>query len=66
VNAIDFINKTKVEVQQQDEPQKPVLTEEEQRSQKERRVLKSVIIAISVACVGMLAYIVYSVYQLLI
>lgn len=66
VNAIDFINKTKVEVQQQDEPQKLVLTEEEQRSQKERRVLKSVIIAISVACVGMLAYIVYSVYQLLI
>lgn len=66
VNAIDFINKTKVEVQQQDEPQKPILTEEEQRSQKERRVLKSVIIAISVACVGMLAYIVYSVYQLLI
>jgi len=65
VSAIDFINKTKIDTPQQEETLKPQLTAEEQRSQKERRTLQGVIIAISVACVAMLVYVAYTVYQLL-
>lgn len=65
VSAIDFINKTKLETLQQEEPVKPQLTEEEQRSQNERHALQGVIIAIAAACTLMLVYVVYIVYQLL-
>ena len=43
VNAIDFINQTKLENQPVEEIQKPQLSETDQRSQRERRVLKIVI-----------------------
>ena len=43
VNAIEFINKTKLENQQEEVVEKPQLTEEEERSVKERRVLKTTI-----------------------
>lgn len=65
VSAIDFINQTKLEDQPVEEVQKPVLSEADQRSQKERRVLKMVIWGIVAVAVLLFCYIVYSVWQLL-
>ena len=65
MSAIDFINKTKIDTPQAEEPVKPQLTAEEQRSQKERRLLQAVIAVIAVSCAAMLVYVVYTVYQLL-
>ena len=65
VNAIDFINQTKLENEPQEETVKPQLSEEDQRSQKARRVLKSVITAIAVVCVALFGYVVYTLYLLL-
>ena len=66
VSAIDFINQTKLENQPVEEVQKPVLSEADQRSQKERRVLKIVIWGIVAVAVLLFCYIVYSVWQLLV
>ena len=66
VNAIDFINQTKLENQPTEEVQKPQLTEADLRSQKERRVLKWVIRAMMAVIAALFCFIVYSVYQLLI
>ncbi len=66
VNAIDFINQTKLENVPVEEVQKPQLSEADQRSQKERRVLKSVIGGVVVATVALFCFIVYRVYQLLV
>jgi len=66
VNAIDFINQTKLENQPTEEVQKPQLSEEDQRSQKERRVLKSVIWGIVIVTTVLFCYIVYQVWQLLV
>ena len=65
VNAIDFINQTKLENEPQEETVKPQLSEEDQRSQKARRVLKLVITAISVVCLALFGYVVYTLYLLL-
>ena len=65
MNAIDFINQTKLENEPQEETVKPQLSEEDQRSQKARRVLKSVIAAISVVCLALFGYVVYTLYLLL-
>ena len=64
VSAIDFINQTKLENQPVEEVQKPVLSEADQRSQKERRVLKIVIWGIVSVAVLLFCYIVYSVYRI--
>lgn len=66
VNAIDFINQTKLENLPTEEVEKPQLSEADQRSQKERRVLKGVIWAIVAVAVCLFCYAVYSVYLLLI
>ena len=66
VSAIDFINQTKLENQPVEEVQKPVLSEADQRSQKERRVLKIVIWGLVSVAVLLFCYIVYSVWQLLV
>ena len=66
VSAIDFINQTKLENQPVEEVRKPVLSEADQRSQKERRVLKIVIWGIVAVAVLLFCYIVYSVWQLLV
>ena len=66
VNAIEFINKTKVEAQPDQQQAKPQLTEEEVRSKKTRRALKGSITALVVASAAILAYVVYVVYTLLI
>ena len=66
VNAIDFINQTKLENQPVEEVQKPQLSEADQRSQKERRVLKGVIWIVVVVTVALFCYIIWDVYQLLV
>ena len=65
VNAIEFINKTKLENVQEDVVEKPQLTDEQVRSVKTRRVLKAVILLSSVVSAAILAYVVYSLYMLL-
>ncbi len=65
VSAIDFINQTKLENQPTEEVQKPVLSEADQRMQKQRRVLKTVIWAIVVVVTLLFCLIAYNLYQLL-
>ncbi len=65
VSAIDFINQTKLENQPTEEVVKPQLSAEDQRSQKERRVLKGIIGLMASAVVLLLCYVLYIVYQLL-
>ena len=65
VSAIDFINQTKLENQPVEEVQKPQLSEADQRSQKERRVLKVVIWGITIAAAVLFCYIVWSIWQLI-
>ncbi|MBR6195196.1 MAG: hypothetical protein IKQ58_06975 [Prevotella sp.] len=65
VSAIDFINQTKLEDMPTEETVKPELTEADQRTVKTRRVLKLVITLITVACVVLLVYVFYGLYQLL-
>ena len=64
VNAIDFINQTKLENQPVEEVQKPQLSEADQRSQKERRVLKGLVWGVAVIVVVIFCYVVYTVWQL--
>ena len=65
VSAIAFINQTKLENMPVEETVKPQLSEEDQRSQKARRILKTVITLISVVCALLFAYVMYAFYQLL-
>jgi hypothetical protein len=65
VNAIDFINQTKLENQPTEETVKPQLSEEDQRSQKTRRVLKVVIWSVMTVSTLLFCYVIYSIYQLL-
>lgn len=65
VNAIEFINQTKLENVPVEETVKPQLSEEDQRSQKTRRVLKWLITAIALVCLALFVYVVYTLYMLL-
>ena len=65
VNAIAFIDQTKLENVPVEETVKPQLTEEDQRSQKARRLLQTVITLLSITSALLLAYVVYTLYQLL-
>lgn len=66
MSAIEFINETKQENLPTEETVKPQLTAEEVRSQQTRTTLKWVIVLMAIACVGLLGYIVYHVYQLIV
>ena len=66
VNAIDFINQTKLENQPTEEVQKPELSAEDQRSQKQRRVLKGGIWLLVAVATALFCLVVYNIYQLLI
>ena len=66
VNAIDFINQTKLENMPTEETVRPQLSAEDQRSQKERRLLKLFIAGLAVAGVALFCYIIYNVYMLLV
>ena len=65
VNAIDFINQTKQEDVPVEETVKPQLTEEDQRSQKARRMLRSVITLLATVSGLLFVYVVYTLYLLL-
>jgi hypothetical protein len=65
VNAIDFINQTKQENVPTEEIIKPELTEEQQQSQRLRKVLKALVAVIAIAVVGLLAYVGWFMYDLL-
>jgi hypothetical protein len=66
VNAIDFINQTKLENQPTEETIRPQLSVEDQRSQKERRILKCFIVGLGVVGIALFCYIMYNVYLLLV
>ena len=66
VNAIDFINQTKLENQPTEETVRPQLSAEDQRTQKERRLLKGFIAGLIVGGVVLFCYIIYNVYMLLV
>ena len=65
VNAIEFINQTKLENVPVEETVKPQLSEEDQRSQKTRRMLKTGISVIGVISLAIFGYVVYTLYMLL-
>ena len=65
VNAIEFINQTKLENMPTEETVKPQLSEEDQRSVKARRILKSIITALIVGSVILFVYVAYATYQLI-
>lgn len=65
VNAIEFINSTKVENLPVEEIVKPNLTEEEKLSVKTRKTLKVVIAVIGIVCVALLCYICYGMWLLI-
>ena len=65
VNAIDFINKTKLETPPAEQLQKPQLTAEQQRSAKSRRVLTTSVAVIALLAASIFCYVVFSIYQLL-
>ena len=65
VNAIEFINQTKLENMPVEETVKPQLSVEDQRTQKTRRVLKAVVTAVAVICLALFGYVVYALYLLL-
>lgn len=64
VNAIEFINKTKVENQVEGIVEKPQMTQEEVRSVKTRRTLKIIIVTLAVASAAILIFEIYSLYNL--
>ena len=64
VNAIDFINQTKLENQPTEEVVKPQLSEEDVRSQKSRRLLKSLVGIFSLVILLLFGYVVYQIYLL--
>ena len=64
VNAIEFINKTKVDNQVEEIVEKPQMTQEEVRSVKTRRTLKIIIVTLAVASAAILIFEIYSLYNL--
>lgn len=66
VNAIEFINSTKMESQPVEEQKKPQLSEAEARTVKTRRTLKALIIAVAAVSIAILIYVVYTTYMLLV
>ena len=65
VSAIDFINRTKVEVPPEQQVQKPQLTEEQLRSKKNRTALKTTIAVMCAVSLALFCYIVYCVIDLI-
>ncbi len=64
VNAINFIDQTKTDEQPKEEKVMPALSNEDKKSQQQRRWAKLLLTVGSVLAVALLAYIIYNVYQL--
>jgi hypothetical protein len=60
VTALEFINETKREDVQSVEIVQPKYTEEEQKTKKERVILKTIVISLLIASILLLCYILYS------
>jgi len=65
VNAIDFINSTKLENMPTEEVVKPQLTQEQLQTQQKRTTLKWVVAALAASVALLLVYVVYQLYGLL-
>jgi len=65
VNAINFIDQTKIEGQPTDERIVPKLTEDDKKSKQNRAVIKTLLSVAVAAIVALLAYVLYSVCQLM-
>ena len=66
VNAIEFINQTKLDNMPTEEVVRPQLTTEEVRTVKTRRFLEVVVWLLATASVAILIYVVYSTYKLMV
>lgn len=64
VNAVDFINQTKVEADPNIKPQPTEITVEEKHSRRTKALLFSVIVILCIAVIGMLVVVVRNVYNL--
>lgn len=65
VNAINFIDKTKIENQPTVERVVPQLTEEDKKVKQTRRLIKTLIVGLSIAIVTLVAYVIYHLYVIL-
>lgn len=65
VNAVEFINTTKLENQPTIERVEPDLTEADKMKMRSRTMLKGTVIALSVIGVVLFAYVVYQAYLLI-
>lgn len=65
VNAVNFIDSTKVEGQPTEEKIVPKLSDDDKRKQQSRKTIKGMLWALGVLILGLLAYIVYNVYLLM-
>lgn len=65
VNAVEFINTTKLENQPTIERVEPELTEADKLKMRSRTILKGTIIVLSVVGVSLFAYVAYQVYMLI-
>lgn len=64
VNAINFIDQTKTDEKPVEEKIVPTLSENDKKSQSQRKVIKLLLWAGSLAIVAILVYIVYTVFSL--
>ena len=65
VNAIEFINSTKIENAPTEEEVKPQISERDKKSMTERRVLKVVLTIMVLLGIAVVAYLAYTLYDLL-
>lgn len=65
VNAVNFIDSTKLEGQPMEEKIVPKLSDDDKRKQQSRKTIKGMLWALGVLILGLLAYIVYNVYLLM-
>ena len=66
VNAINFIDQTKIEGQPTEERIVPKLDESDRRKQKNRMTIKTLLSVIAISVLGLLVYVIYHVYLLVI
>lgn len=66
VNAVNFIDSTKLEGQPTEERIVPTLTDDDKRRRQSRIAIKTLLWVLAVAVAGLLAYIIYNVYLLMV
>ena len=66
VNAVNFIDSTKVEGQATEEKNMPQLSDDDKRKRQGRLTIKALLWLLVISITGLLAYIIYNVYLLMI